>query len=373
MVSRTMDGRPADRRRGSLYRLHIDPFLLWGILILSAIGLAVLYSATGQDAGATARQGARMLLGMGIMLFVARVAPRYFLMWAPWLYLGGLVLLITVAIVGTGKGAQRWLDLGVVRFQPSEMMKVFVPMMVAWYLQRRPLPPRILDVLCGAALVVVPAGLVAEQPDLGTAALIAAGGLSVVFLAGIGWRLIGAAAGAFVLAAPLLWYHMHDYQRQRLLTLLDPTEDALGAGYHIIQSMIAVGSGGLYGKGWLNGTQSHLEFIPERSTDFIFAVLCEEFGFMGVMVVLALYVALIARGLHIALEAQGRFARLMAGSMTLTLFIYVFVNMGMVIGQLPVVGIPLPFISYGGTSLVTLLGSFGILMSFQTHRRLLSE
>ncbi len=367
------DRHPVDRRRGTLYRLHIDPFLLSGLLIVSAIGLAVLYSATGQDLGATARQGARLMLGMAIMLLVARVAPRHLVLWAPWLYLAGLLLLCAVAIAGTGKGAQRWLDLGVFRFQPSEMMKVFVPMMIAWYLQKRPIPPRIPDVLAAMALVVVPAALVAEQPDLGTAALIAAGGLSVVFLAGVSWRLIGMAAAAFVAAAPLFWYHMHDYQRQRLLTLVDPTGDPLGTGYHIIQSMIAVGSGGLYGKGWLNGTQSHLEFIPERSTDFIFAVLCEEFGFMGVMVLLGLYIALIARGLHIALEAQGRFARLMAGSLTLTLFIYVFVNMGMVIGQLPVVGIPLPFISYGGTSLVTLLAGFGILMSFQTHRRLLSQ
>jgi rod shape determining protein RodA len=352
--------------------LHIDPFLLWGVLILSVIGLAVLYSATGQDLGATGRQGLRMLFGMAIMLGIAHLVPRHFILFAPWLYLVGLLLLVVVAIIGTGKGAQRWLDLGVVRFQPSELMKVFVPMMVAWYLYRRPVPPRVRDVLVGALLVIVPAALVAEQPDLGTAALIAAAGLSVVFLSGVSWRLIGLAAAGLIACAPLLWYHMHEYQRQRLLTLIDPTQDPLGTGYHIIQSMIAVGSGGLYGKGWLNGTQSHLEFIPERSTDFIFAVLCEEFGFMGVVVVLSLYVALIGRGLHIALEAQDPFARLMAGSLTLTLFIYVLVNMGMVIGQLPVVGIPLPFISYGGTSLVTLLASFGILMSFQTHRRLLS-
>jgi rod shape determining protein RodA len=270
---------------------------------------------------------------------------------------------------GTGEGAQRWLDLGPIRFQPSEFMKLFVPMAIAWYLADRWILPSFRHILVAVFLIGLPVLLVVKQPDLGTALLIAAAGAAVLFLAGLGIKFLGLVILGLAAAAPLLWHLLHDYQRQRLITLLDPMKDPLGTGYHIIQSKIAVGSGGLYGKGWLNGTQSHLEFLPEHFTDFIFAVFCEEFGFMGVLVLLGVYLFVILRGLEIALKAKDTFARLLAGSLTLTLFVYVFVNTGMVVGQLPVVGVPLPFISYGGTSLVTLMASFGILMSIRTHKK----
>ncbi|MGH8581720.1 MAG: rod shape-determining protein RodA [Gammaproteobacteria bacterium] len=363
-----------DNPRGIGYRVHLDPVLLTGALLLCMFGLVVLYSASGQDGDTVFKQGGKVLTGLLAMAVVAQLPPEIFSRWAPWLYAGGLALLVAVTAFGSGaKGAQRWIDLGIVRFQPSELMKVFVPLMTCWYLQDKDTPPGLGTVLTTLAVVLVPAVLIARQPDLGTATLVIVAGLSVLFLAGIGWRYIAAAGCLALVSAPVLWYAMHAYQRQRLLTLFDPEQDPVGSGYHIIQSMIAVGSGGLYGKGWLNGTQSHLEFLPERSTDFIFAVFCEEFGLLGVLLLLAFYGFVIARCVRVTLEAQGRFSRLMAGSLTVTLFIYVFVNMGMVIGQLPVVGVPLPFVSYGGTSLVTLLASFGILMSFQTHRRLLSN
>jgi rod shape determining protein RodA len=274
---------------------------------------------------------------------------------------------------GTGKGAQRWLDLGGFRFQPSEVMKLAVPLMAAWYLKDRTLPPDLRRVVITSIIIIVPAMLIARQPDLGTALLICASGFFILFLAGISYRLIGGLLFVSLVLAPLLWWRMHDYQRQRVLTMFDPEKDPLGSGYHIIQSKIAVGSGGLYGKGWLNGTQSNLQFLPERSTDFIFAVFCEEFGFIGVLVLMAAYAFVVIRGIYMAVDAQDTFSRLLAGSLILTLFIYIFVNMGMVVGRLPVVGIPLPLVSYGGTSLVTLMAGFGILMSVHTHRRLLSD
>jgi rod shape determining protein RodA len=292
--------------------------------------------------------------------------------WSPAIYGVGIVLLLAVLLVGDiGKGAQRWLDLGVLRFQPSEMVKVGVPMMVAWVLAGGALPPNWRRLLLALGLTIVPVLLIAKQPDLGTALLVAAAGISVLFLAGMSWRLIGGFGALMAAALPVVWMFLRDYQKQRVLTFLDPEQDPLGAGYHTIQSKIAIGSGGVYGKGWLHGTQSQLEFVPEKHTDFIFAVMSEEFGLIGGVILLTLYVLIVLRGLYIASQAQDSYARLLAGSLTLVFFVYAFVNVGMVIGVLPVVGVPLPLISYGGTSLVTLMAGFGILMSVHTHRKLI--
>ncbi len=356
-----------------IQRAHIDLPLLVTVLLLCGLGLVVLYSAGGQDPGLIQRQAVRLAAGLVMLLVLAQVPPYLLRMWTPWIFLLGMLLLLAVLGLGVmGKGAQRWLSLGPVRFQPSEIMKLAVPMMIAWYLAEQPLPPRPGRLLVAIIMIAVPAVLIARQPDLGTALLIAASGFFVLYLAGLSLRLMAAGALAAIPAGWVLWtFGMHDYQRRRVLTFLDPERDPLGAGYHIIQSKIALGSGGVYGKGWLNGTQSHLEFLPERSTDFIFAVLAEEFGLLGALLLLALYVALILRGLYITNQAQDTFTRLLAGSLTLTFFVYVFVNTGMVSGLLPVVGVPLPLVSYGGTSMVTLMAGFGILMSIHTHRRLL--
>ena len=356
-----------------IQRAHIDLPLLATVLLLAGLGLVVLYSAGGQDPGLLQRQAVRLAAGLVMLLVLAQVPPYLLRMWTPWIFLIGMLLLLAVLGLGVmGKGAQRWLSLGPVRFQPSEMMKIAVPMMIAWYLAEQPLPPRPGRLLAAVLMIAVPAVLIARQPDLGTALLIAASGFFVLYLAGLSLRLMVAGALAAIPAGWALWtFGMHDYQRRRVLTFLDPERDPLGAGYHIIQSKIALGSGGVYGKGWLNGTQSHLEFLPERSTDFIFAVFAEEFGLLGALLLLALYIALILRGLYITNQAQDTFTRLLAGSLTLTFFVYVFVNTGMVSGLLPVVGVPLPLVSYGGTSMVTLMAGFGILMSIHTHRRLL--
>lgn len=358
-----------------LLRLHIDLPLLLSLLLLSAVGLFVLYSAGDQNTDLIIRQLTRLLIGFIIMLAIAQVSPAVIQHWAPWIFGIGLLMLIAVLLLGeVGKGAQRWLNLGLFRFQPSEIMKVAVPIMIAWYLAEAALPPRRLQLLTALLILVLPTLLVAKQPDLGTALLIASSGIFVLLLAGLQWKLIIGALIALISSTPLVWnFLMHDYQRQRVLTFINPESDPLGAGYHIIQSTIAIGSGGLYGKGWLNGTQSHLDFLPERSTDFIFAVFGEEFGFLGILLLLAIYGTIIVRGLIIANQAQDTFTRLLAGSLILTFFVYIFVNIGMVSGILPVVGVPLPLISYGGTSMVTLLASFGILMSIQTHRRLIAS
>ncbi len=361
------DDRPIARR------LHLDLSLLFGILVLAGVGFVVLYSAGGQDTDLLIRQGVRLLTALAVMFVVAMIPPRHLAYWAPWLYAAGLGLLIAVLLFGdVGKGAQRWLDLGILRFQPSEMVKITVPAMVAWYLADRSLPPRFGAIVVAGLIILIPTILIARQPDLGTALLVAASGALVLLLAGISWRLVGVVSLLLAAFAPILWYLMHDYQRQRVLTFLNPETDPLGAGYHIIQSKIAIGSGGFYGKGWLNGTQSHLDFLPERSTDFIFAVYSEEFGLLGVLILLGLYLFVITRGLFMAFGAQETFGRLLGGGLTLTFFVYVFVNIGMVTGLLPVVGVPLPLLSYGGTSLVSLMAAFGILMSVHTHRRLLS-
>jgi rod shape determining protein RodA len=362
-------------RRSLVERIHIDPWLLAILLALTTFGLIVLYSASGRSEATLYRQGTFFLIAYSVMFLVAQIDVERIRRFAPIAYCGGLFLLALVPFVGTiAKGAQRWLNFGGFQFQPSEIMKLVVPMAVAWYLAARVLPPRILHVFAALALIGVPALFVAEQPDLGTSILITASGMFVLLLAGLGWRYIFTAVGLGAAAIWPMWHFvLHDYQRRRVLTLLDPEADKLGAGWNIIQSMTAIGSGGLTGKGWLQGTQSHLDFLPEGHTDFIIAVLSEEWGLRGVLVLLALYVAFIGRGLWVAVSAQHSFGRLLAGSIVLTFFVYVFVNMGMVAGLLPVVGVPLPLISQGGTALVTLFAGFGLLMAISTERRILRQ
>ena len=361
------------RAEGLLADLHLDLPLLTGLILLCGFGLVVLYSASGQDMGQIQRQLIRLGLAFAVMIVMAQVPPSQIRRWSPGLFGIGLILLIAVLVAGQmGKGAQRWLDLGLFRFQPSELTKLAVPMMIAWFLAEKSLPPGWKRLAIAAGMILVPVLLIAKQPDLGTSLLVASAGIFVLFLAGLSWRFIG---GMIITAIPLGWvvwqWGMRDYQRDRVLTFLDPERDPLGTGYHIIQSKIAIGSGGLYGKGWLNGTQSHLEFLPERTTDFIFAVLSEEFGLAGILLLLTLYLLIILRGLYIATRAQDTYSRLLGGALTLVFFVYLFVNTGMVSGILPVVGVPLPLVSYGGTSLVTIMAGFGILMSIHTHRKLL--
>ena len=355
----------------AMRRLHLDGPLLAGTLAISALGLVVLYSAVGKRTDLLVAQVVRLGVAFVAMLIVAQISPAFLRRWTPWAYAGGLVLLALVLVAGdVGQGARRWLDVGI-RFQPSEIMKLAVPMMAAWYLHDRPLPPGIRAMAVIGLVIVIPTVAIAAQPDLGTAILIAAAGGLVILLAGLSLRVILALGGLVLAGLPLLWSVMHEYQKQRVMTLFDPESDPLGAGYNIIQSMIAIGSGGLFGTGWGSGTQARLGFLPEKDTDFIFAVLAEEFGLLGVIALLALYLLVVGRGLYIAANARDTFARLVAGSVSLTFFVYVFVNIGMVCGLLPVVGVPLPLVSFGGTSMVTLLAGFGILMSIHTHRKLL--
>jgi len=357
-----------------LQYLHIDPVLLVGLLLLMAAGLGILYSASDGSVEIVQRQVVRLALAFVVMFVVAQIPQQQLYIWAPWFFALGIILLVLVIIAGdVGKGAQRWLDLYVIRFQPSEMMKLVSPMMIAWYLCEKPFPPKFTSLFVALGLVVLPTMLIAKQPDLGTALLVAAAGFFVIFLGGIRWRVLFGALFTMLALIPVLWQFMHDYQKQRVLTMLDPGSDPLGSGYHIIQSKIAIGSGGIYGKGWLNGTQSQLDFLPERTTDFIYAVFAEEFGLMGAIVLLSLYAFIIIRGLYIAAHAKDSFGRLLAGSLSLTFFVYLFVNVGMVSGILPVVGVPLPLVSYGGTSMVTLMAGFGMLMSISTHRRLVRK
>ncbi|UYG01327.1 MULTISPECIES: rod shape-determining protein RodA [unclassified Halomonas] len=371
--------RPPDsgiaRRKSIWERLHLDPWLLAMLLVLMASGLIVLYSASGQRIEVVIAQAIRFGLALVVMFTLAQLSPTTFLRWAPLAYGVGLAMLVAVEIVGDiGMGAKRWLEIpGVIRFQPSEMMKLGVPLMVAAYLNRCQLPPRLRDLVVCAIIIGAPVVLTAIQPDLGTSLLIASAAVLVVLLAGLSWRLIAFIAALAGAALPLLWMNMHNYQRQRVLTFLDPDSDPLGSGWNIIQSTTAIGSGGIWGKGWLEGTQSQLEFLPERHTDFIIAVLGEEFGLVGMTLLLVLYTLIVSRGLWLAAGSQATFGRLYAGSIILTFFIYVFVNVGMVSGILPVVGVPLPLVSYGGTSSVTLMAGFGILMSIHAHRRLLSR
>ncbi|GAA5191640.1 rod shape-determining protein RodA [Ferrimonas gelatinilytica] len=356
-------------------RLHLDLPLLFGLLLLMGFGMLVLYSASGESAAMLERQLVRVTLGLLVMFVLAQLNPEFYRRWALPIFILGIGLLVMVSLFGeVNKGARRWLNLGFMEFQPSELMKLAFPLMMAWYISQFPLPPRKRYLFGGALILLVPTLLIASQPDLGTSILVASSGVFVLFLSGMSWAVIGVCALLLLSFLPVLWFFlMKDYQRTRVLTLLDPEKDPLGAGYHIIQSKIAIGSGGLEGKGWLQGTQSQLDFLPERHTDFIFAVLGEEFGFVGILLLMALYLFIIGRGLVIASQAQTAFSRLVAGSLTLTFFVYLFVNVGMVSGLLPVVGVPLPLISYGGTSMLTLMAGFGILMAIHTHRRFISR
>ena len=350
---------------------YMDSFLLIGILILMAVGLIVLYSATGANISRVSNQIINMLVALVIMWLVANIPLQQIMRLALPMYIVGLVLLIGVALFGEiNNGARRWLNIGVTRIQPSELMKIAIPLMMAWYFDKHEITLRLKDYLGARVLLMLPVLLILRQPDLGTALLITASGFYVLFLAGLSWRIIAGLVIAAAASLPVFWSIMHDYQRRRIMTLLDPSQDPLGAGYHTIQSTIAIGSGGIVGKGWQNGTQAQLDFLPEQSTDFIFAVFSEEFGLIGNTILLFLYLIVIARCMVITANASTQFTRLIAGSITLTFFTYIFVNMGMVSGILPIVGVPLPLISYGGTSMVTMLLGFGILMSIQTHPKL---
>ncbi len=359
----------------TLRALGLDGPLTGVLALIVCIGILVVYSASGQNMKMVEHHLANIAIAVAALLALARLSsPQYLRLFSPVAYLIGIVLLAVVAVTGhIGKGAQRWLDIGFIRFQPSEIMKLAVPMMCAWYMHERPLPPTFLDLVVMGILILIPTAMVVVQPDLGTALLIGASGLIVMLLAGMQFRII-------LISIPLLggaawggWRVIHDYQRQRILTFLNPETDRLGAGYHIIQSQIAIGSGGVFGKGYMNGSQAQLEFLPERSTDFIFAVIGEEFGLLGQLLILALYGVVIGRSLYLAMQGQDTFTRLTGGAIALSFFVYVFVNSGMVSGILPVVGVPLPLISYGGTSMVTLLAGFGILMSLNSHRKLIGS
>jgi len=350
---------------------YVDNFLLGGILLLMLIGLLVLYSATDANLSRVSNQAINMLVALTIMWLVANIPLQHIMRLAVPLYMIGLMLLIGVALFGEiHNGARRWLNIGVTRIQPSELMKLAVPLMMAWYFDKHEVTLRLRDYAVATLLLLLPLLLILRQPDLGTTLLIASSGFYVLFLAGLSWRIIAGLLLAALGSLPVLWSMLHDYQRRRVMTLFDPTQDPLGAGYHTIQSTIAIGSGGVIGKGWQHGTQTHLDFLPEKSTDFIFAVFSEEFGLMGNILLLLLYLVVIGRGMVITANASTQFTRLIAGSITLTFFTYIFVNIGMVVGILPVVGVPLPLISYGGTSMVTMLLGFGILMSIQTHPKL---
>ena len=354
-------------------RIHIDWQLLLLLIALAGVGLLVLYSASNEDIERVYRQATRIGVGLVVMVVFAQVSPHHYRRWSLPLFIIVVLLLLAVMFVGVGaKGAQRWLQIpGLPRFQPSEIMKLSLPMMLAWYYSDRRLPPRLKHIAWGVVFIIVPTLLIARQPDLGTALLIAASGMFVLLFAGIPWKLVGSLAALATASLPLLWSLLKDYQKGRVLTFLDPERDPLGAGWNIIQSKTAIGSGGFQGKGWLEGTQSHLDFLPESHTDFIIAVFAEEFGFIGCALLLILYLLIVTRCLFIATRADDTYGRLLAGSLSLTFFFYFFVNIGMVTGVLPVVGLPLPLMSYGGTSVLTLCIGFGLLMSIQTHRKLL--
>jgi len=357
-----------------MFNLKIDWPLSFCLLILCIASLLILWSAGGENSRLIISQTVRMGVAFFVMLLFAQVRPDTWFRWSPIIFAVGLFMLVLVLLVGyTGKGATRWLDLGFMRFQPSELMKLAVPMMVAWVLSRKTLPPSMLSLFQASIVLLVPAILILKQPDLGTTIMIMMSGILIIFMAGFSWRSIAVLSVIGAIVAPILYQLLHPYQQRRIQTLFDPWSDPLGAGYHSIQSMIAIGSGGVQGKGWLEGSQSQLEFIPERHTDFIFSVFSEEFGFIGVLMLFALYVIITGRGLYIAYFTKDTFSRLLAGSLSMTFFFYVFVNVGMVSGMLPVVGVPLPLISYGGTSMVTLMASFGVLMSIHHHQSLMSR
>ena len=354
-----------------LQRWHIDIPLFYALLALTGISLLVVYSASAENLTILIKHILRLIMGFGILFLIAQIRPDDLRRLAPILF--GLGVLLLIAVLGIGivsKGARRWLGVGGLSFQPSEIMKLALPLMLAWYFARVPLPPNLKQLTLAGIITLVPVALIAKQPDLGTAILVLGSGFAMLFLAGMYWRILAGIAALAAVAIPYAWTHLHGYQQKRILTLLDPASDPLGAGYHTLQGMIAIGSGGFFGKGWLNSSQAHLEYLPESSTDFIFAVFAEEFGLLGILVLLGIYLFIVYRGFMIALLAQDSFTRLLAGGLTLVFFFYFFVNVGMVSGILPVVGVPLPLISYGGTAVVTLMAAFGMLMSIHTHRRM---
>lgn len=366
------------RRKGSPYvtiwqLLHLDLLLLLALAVLLLMGLVILYSAANQDMGMLNRQILRLFLAFSVMFVCAQIPPERYRHWAPYFFWTSLLLLMAVLVLGhIGKGARRWLDVGFIRIQPSEFLKISLPMMLAYYLHDKSLPLKTGQVVVSLLIILIPAALIAKQPDLGTALLVTGSGLAVIFLAGLSVYWIVGGALALCAAGPILWHVMHTYQRERILTFINPERDPLGSGYHIIQSKIALGSGGFLGRGWLQGTQSHLQFLPEHATDFIYAVCGEEFGLLGTSLIILVNALIVARALYISTQAGDTFSRLLAGGLTLTFFISFFVNTGMVMGLLPVVGIPLPLVSYGGTSMVTLMAALGIIMSISTHRKLIA-
>ena len=374
---RTLSTTDVMRRRATLLqRMHIDGVLLLLLLLLAAGSLFVLYSAGGKSWDLLLKQAASYGIGLGAMLVIAQLEPRFMARWVPLGYLLVVALLVAVDFIGyTAMGATRWISIpGVIRFQPSDFMKIIMPMTIAWYLSARALPPGIKHTMVSLGLILTPFVLILKQPDLGTSMLVLVSGAFVLFMAGLRWRWILGAVAALVPVAVGMWYFvLHNYQKQRVHTFLDPESDPLGTGWNIIQSKAAIGSGGVFGKGWLMGTQSHLDFLPESHTDFIIAVLAEEFGLVGVCLLLFVYSLLIARGLVITAQAQTLFGKLLAGALTMTFFVYVFINIGMVSGLLPIGGVPLPFISFGGASLVSLLSGFGVLMSIHTHRKWIAQ
>lgn len=353
---------------------HLDPFLILCVLLLGGLGMVVLYSASGQESGIVYKQGVRFSVGLLVMFLTAQIPVFWLRTSSWWLYLVALVMLILVLVMGDiGKGAQRWLEFGPIRFQPSELMKLAMPMAIAAWFASRQVPPNTIESLLALVMVLLPMFLIIQQPDLGTALLVGLSGAVVIFFAGISWRLLMVLLAGLAASVPVLWHFMHDYQRRRVMTFFNPENDPLGAGYHIIQSKIALGSGGVDGKGWLNGSQSSLQFIPERTTDFVFSVYAEEFGFIGVIALVCLYLLIVLRGFYLAYTAQDTFARLLGASLAMIFFVYFFVNVGMVSGLLPVVGVPLPLVSYGGTSMVTLMAAFGMLMAIGTEKRLMPK
>lgn len=356
------------------HKMHMDPFLLLSLIVLATIGLFILYSASDASQLIVEKQGYRLLLSFGLMCIFSQVPPQYYRQWAPWLYGIAFVLILAVLVIGkVHMGGKRWISFGFFRFQPSEIMTLAMPMMIASYLSEKKLPPTFSAVCTAGLMILLPALLIAKEPDLGTAIVVAASGFFVLLLAGILWRVIGILIGVLIALSPVIWHFMHPYQKDRVLTFLNPERDPLGTGYHIIQSKIAIGSGGIFGKGWMHGTQSHLSFLPAHTTDFIFAVSGEELGLLGCIAILLIFLAIFARCLYISLHAQDNFMRLLSGSLALTFIMSAFINLGMVVGILPVVGVPLPLISYGGSSMTTLMINFGIIMSIHTHRRLWSS
>jgi len=365
------------KQSGTQYRtiwqvLHLDMTLMILTALLVVASFFILYSASNEQTSMVISQGIHMLIAIFIMLLLAQAPPWLYQRWSPGFYSVSLILLIVVLVVGhITLGAQRWINLGFIRFQPSDLMRIAIPMMLAWFFSNRELPPNYKCLGIALVIILIPALITAKEPDLGSAIILTLAGACILLFAGISWRLISSIFVLLFISSPILWHVMKGYQKQRILTFLNPERDPLGAGYHIIQSKIAIGSGGFFGKGWLQGTQSHLHFLPEHATDFIFAVCGEEFGFFGCTILLLIYLAISARCFYIAYKAQDTFTRLLAGGLSLLFFISVFVNIGMVTGILPVVGLPLPMISYGGTSMLTILASFGILMSIHGHKKLL--